>query len=211
MSEREAHKLSWNRLINGHEQALLEIYRQHYLGLMNYGKLIVPDSDFVNECFAELLLKLWERRASLPDTENVRSYLMTAIKRTVLDKLEANKRRDTKHLELSKSTEDAQTSYEDHLVSLQSDERLKTRITLALKKLSARQLQLIQLKFFEDLDYDEIAERLGITKRTAYNTIYDAITILKEQLGTDENQSFLTNLSITGLLLISLPTIENFT
>jgi RNA polymerase sigma factor (sigma-70 family) len=209
MSEREAHMLSWNKLLNGDEHALLEIYRQHYLGLMNYGKQIIPDSDFVNDCFTEMLLKLWERRVALVSVENVRSYLMTSIKRTILDKLEADKRRDSKHLELAKSLAESQGSYEEYLVSLQSDERLKTRISLALKKLSGRQLQLIQLKFFEDLDYDEIAERLGITKRTAYNTIYDAIAVLKEQLSADENQSFVTNLSVTGLLFLTIPTAEN--
>ena len=43
-------------------------------------------------------------------------------------------------------------------------------------------MELIQLKFFEGLTYEQIAERSSQTVKTAYNTIYDAIKMLKKLL-----------------------------
>jgi RNA polymerase sigma factor (sigma-70 family) len=209
MLDRDAHILSWNKFIKGDEHALLEMYRQHYLGLMNYGGRFIDQGDFVNDCIIDMLLRLWEKRSSLPQVENVRSYLLTTLRRTILDRFEAEKRRERKNLEIYKSSEEHQWSYEEYVISIQSDEKLKARITHAMKRLTARQLELIRLRFFEDLDYDEIAERCSITKRTAYNIVHDAITILKQELSNGENTSFSINLSIASLAMLAIPAWEN--
>lgn len=208
--EREVHKLAWQKLMKGDEHALLEIYQQHYTGLLNYGRTIIEEGDFVNDCFIEMLIRLWEKRLSLPPVENVRSYLMTTLRRTIFDRLASDKKRELKHLELQQQSEDHQWSYEEYLLKLQSDHALKSKIGSALKKLTERQLELIRMKFFEDLDYDEISARCGITKRTAYNIVHDAITTLKDELSGDENSFFLVSLSIVTAILMTSPTLEKF-
>ena len=203
MVERESHRLVWEKFINGDETALLELYNQHYLGLMNYGQMIVEDRELVNDCLTDMLVNFWKKRSNLPEVENVRSYLMTSLRRTIFNELQNNKKRDTRHSELQRLGENVQTSYEDYLIRIQSDNGLKAKITRALEQLTERQIELIRLKFFEDLDYDEIADQCGITKRTAYNIIYDALKILKTELQEDQNSSFQTPLSMAiGFLLI---------
>ncbi|HWJ29219.1 MAG TPA: sigma-70 family RNA polymerase sigma factor [Flavisolibacter sp.] len=193
----------WEKFINGDETALLELYNQHYLGLMNYGQMIVEDRELVNDCLTDMLVNFWKKRSNLPEVENVRSYLMTSLRRTIFNELQNNKKRDTRHSELQRLGENVQTSYEDYLIRIQSDNGLKAKITRALEQLTERQIELIRLKFFEDLDYDEIADQCGITKRTAYNIIYDALKILKTELQEDQNSSFQTPLSMAiGFLLI---------
>ncbi len=208
MLDRETHKRTWENFIRGDEQALLEIYQQHYLGLMNYGRMFLEDREQVNDCFIEMLIRLWERRTTLPAVENVRSYLMTSFRRMILDRVKADAKRATKHSELQHNSEDHQQSYEDFLLRLQWDQQLKTKLENALTKLTERQLQLVRMKFFEDLDYDEIAERCGITKRTAYNIIYDAISTLKKELNGDKNLSFLVNLTFIAAILSATSTLK---
>jgi RNA polymerase sigma-70 factor (ECF subfamily) len=52
----------------------------------------------------------------------------------------------------------------------------------ALEKLSFRQKQLVNLKFFEGYSYEKIAETTQMSVKTAYNTLYDALKILREEL-----------------------------
>jgi len=196
MSEREDHKLVWKSIITGDVNALSKLYKQHYPGLINYGRTIVNDRDFVNNCFMEMLIEFWDKRSALPEVENARSYLMTSLRRAILHALKSDKRRQIKHIELQQISVDHQWSYEEHLVKLQSDINLKTKIAKAMGRLTARQQELIRLKFFENLSYDEIAGQCGITKRTAYNIIYDGIRILQAELYEDQNSSFLLNLPI---------------
>jgi RNA polymerase sigma factor (sigma-70 family) len=190
MSDSDSHKMVWEKFINGDENALLELYDHHYLGLINYGCMLIEDRELVNDCFMDMLIQFWNKRTTLPIVNNVRSYLMTSFRRVVLHKLESEKKREKKQKESLQSSEQYQISYEDYIVHMQSDKDLKIKIAAALNKLTERQLELIRLKFFEDLDYDDIAEKCRITKRTAYNIIYDAIKILKEELNDGQNNRF---------------------
>lgn len=204
MSEKELHKLSWDRFISGDEAALLELYNQHYLGIINYGRTITNDPDFVNDSFMDMLLEFWNKRHTLPSVDNVRSYLMTSFRRQILHRMDAEKRRLEKQFEAQEGLDPFQVSYEEHLVKIHSGHHLKERIERALNKLTERQIELIRLKFFEDLDYDEIAQRCSITKRTAYNIVYDAIKQLKEELYDDRHQLFSLNFPLVLAALLHL-------
>jgi RNA polymerase sigma factor (sigma-70 family) len=190
MSESNLHRLVWERFSNGDENALLEIYNQHYLGLINYGQKLINNREFVNGCLVDMLVEFWKKRETLAHVENVRSYLMTSFRRFILHKVEEEKKRDQNELKYHQVSEQFQISYEEHIVQMQTNESLKSKITKAFGKLSDRQKELIELKFFEDLDYDEIAVKCGITKRTAYNIVYDALKILKEELNDGSNKGF---------------------
>ncbi|MEO6684270.1 MAG: RNA polymerase sigma factor [Ginsengibacter sp.] len=190
MPTREDYKITWGKIKNGDEDALTELYQQHYLSLINYGRTIINDHDLVNDCFMQMLIDFWDKRNSLSAVENVRSYLMTSLRRAIIYKLETDKRRDLKQEESKAMDETHQWSYEEHLIKIQSNSNLKQKISRAMDKLTVRQKELVQLKYFDDLNYDEIAERCGITKRTAYNIIFDALKILKKELYTEQSSSF---------------------
>ena len=190
MSESNFHITVWDKFINGDEGALLNLFDQHYLGLINYGRTLTDDRDLVSDCFMDMLIEFWKKRTTLPKVTNVRSYLITSFRRQILHKIEAEKKRNLKQNESQQSLEQHQISYEDYIVLVQSDKELKSKIAVALEKLTERQLELIRLKFFEDMDYDEIALICGITKRTAYNIIYDGLKVLKAELNDDQNSRF---------------------
>lgn len=182
MSEKESHKLTWEKFLNGDETALVELYQQHRSALINYGLLLADDRELVSDCLMDMLVDFWKKRATLPGVENVRSYLRTSFRRAVFHQLQNDKKREARHAESQQMEDEFQLSYEDYLVSIQSDQGLKKRLVKAMAKLTDRQIELVRLKFFEDLDYEEISAQCGITKRTAYNIIHDALKILKAEL-----------------------------
>lgn len=201
MADAESHRLVWERFTSGAENVLEELYDQHYLGLVNYGRMIINDREFVNGCFMDMLIEFWNKRSTLPAVDNVRSYLLTSFRRYLLHQVDAEKKRGVKQMESQQYAEQYQPSYEEHIVRIQSDKGLQSKIQDALKKLTARQIEIIKLRFFEDLDYDEIALKCGITKRTAYNITYDALKILKEALSDEEKSSFSVALILAVLTL----------
>ena len=62
------------------------------------------------------------------------------------------------------------------------EEEFRSNLSIALKALSPKQIELIRLKFFENLSYKEIADISSQSIKTSYNTIYDAIKILRLKL-----------------------------
>ncbi|WP_233260608.1 RNA polymerase sigma factor [Pedobacter sp. HMWF019] len=170
----------WEQMRLGDKQALFELYNLMYFHLIRYGLKIHPDHELVKDAVNQIFLNIWEKRSRLPQVDHVRSYLMTTLKRCILDQIFYQDRTNNA---LSKMiAEEEELPYEEILIRVQQDDDLKKKLGLAIQQLSPRQMELVRLKFFEGLSYEQIAERTSQTIKTSYNTIYDAIKVLRRLL-----------------------------
>jgi RNA polymerase sigma factor (sigma-70 family) len=176
------YKEIWTRLQMGHKDALLNLYNQYYSPMMNYGLKLTGDKALTNDCITQILLRLWDIRKKLPSVENPRSYMLTCLRHELIAELKSVRLRGGKGIGFQRTREQAEPSYEEYLIQLQTNAALKEKLASAFKKLSKREIELLQLKYFDDLDYDEISLRCRITKRTAYNIIHAALKTLKKEL-----------------------------
>jgi RNA polymerase sigma factor (sigma-70 family) len=173
------HDETWARLRAGDRDALLSLYNYHYIGLINYGLKLTGDKELTRDCITQILLRLWDKRRQLPPVENPRSYLLTCLKHELFAERKAETARAVISRRLQRMSERSEPSYEEYIVQLQTNKALADKLANALNTLSNREKELLGLKFFDDLDYDEIASRCSITKRTAYNIIHSALQRLK--------------------------------
>jgi RNA polymerase sigma factor (sigma-70 family) len=194
----------WHEFTEGNQQALLKLYELHYVNLMNYGARITNNREFTNDCLMEMLIDLWDKRGTLPPVDNIKGYLNTCLRRMILSKYKQQKWQNSKHTDIALQTQRFESPYEDYLTALQTNDGVKSIIIKSLENLTDRQKQLLQLKFFDDYTYNEIAEICSITKRTAYNIVHDALKILKADLVRNKiNQSSLDlTLTLIGVFLI---------
>ncbi|MBE9601537.1 RNA polymerase sigma factor [Pedobacter sp. MC2016-24] len=182
MGSPDESRKTWNEFLKGDQQALLKLYQLYYVNLMNYGAKMTNNRDFTNDCLMDMLIDLWDRRESLPTVDNIRAYLTTCLRRTITGKYKHIKWQNSKHPDIALENQLFEAPYEDYLTSLQTNVNVTNIILKGLDKLTDRQKHLLRLKFFDNLNYDEIAEICGITKRTAYNIIHDSLKILKVYL-----------------------------
>ncbi|RAJ81842.1 RNA polymerase sigma-70 factor (ECF subfamily) [Chitinophaga dinghuensis] len=185
---------AWLQLKAGNEKALLLLYDNHFLGLLNYGSKFTASKEQVHECITQVLIELWDKRHTLPEVENVRSYLLTCVRRKLLAEQEASKLRERNHLTYTVNEDASEVSYEQLLIENQTRADQISKLKAAFDKLTPRQKELLKMKYFDDLSYEEIAIQAGITKRTAYNIIHDGLKILREELyppGTEGNPNHL--------------------
>ena len=195
---------AWALLMNGDEHALLALYNQHYIGLINFGIKITGDRAFANDCITQLLIELWDKRANLPYVNNVRSYLLTSLKHKIFYEIKAQHIRDSKLNAMEAFQNGEELPYEELLIQLQTNEVLKKKLNKAFAKLTPRQKQLLRMKFFEDAGYDEIAQVCNITRRTAYNIIHDSLKILKAELYKIEKDHLEINSSTFLMITVIL-------
>jgi RNA polymerase sigma factor (sigma-70 family) len=193
------HSETWARLRAGDRDALLSLYNYHYVGLINYGLKLTGDRELTNDCITQILLRLWDKRQQLPAVENPRSYLLTCLRRELFQEIKAQRTRAAKSRGLQRMGNACEPSYEEYIIQLQTNKALAEKLVKALNRLSAREKELLQLKFFEDLDYDEIAARCGITKRTAYNIIHSALKTLKTLFATSPNNGLVADPALLAL------------
>ena len=171
----------WLSMAGGDRNAFLTIYQNHYQALFCYGFSITTDKELTKDCIQELFLEIWKSRSSLNiDVRNVRTYLFTWLRRKISYAL--SRIAKAKSTALMQDTELTQSCYEELLIAFQQSEEKKEQLAIALKKLSKKQLEIIKLKFFENLSYAEIAARTSLAPRTVYNLIYEAIRHLRENM-----------------------------
>lgn len=175
-------KKYWEQMRLGDKNALFGLYNNLYFHLIRFGLKINPDDELVKDCVNQVFLNLWDKRSRLNPVENVKSYLMTSLRRCMLDQLAYIDRTNLAVHKMGNGEEMNELSYEDIMIGLQQDEENKNKLRVAIAQLTPRQFELIQLKFFEGLSYEQIAERTSQTVKTAYNTIYDAIKMLRKIL-----------------------------
>ena len=166
----------------GSENAFLNIYQENYNILFSYGFSLTCDKELTKDCIQEMFLEIWTTRVSINnDVQNVGSYLCTWLRRKI-SRIQSRIIKERYLEEFLDNIENNELSYEELLIAFQETEEKKEKLTIALNHLTKKQLEIIRLKFFENLSYAEIAAKTTLTTRTVYNTIYIAIQHLREDM-----------------------------
>lgn len=163
------------------KDAFFDLYAALYYPLVNFGIRVCADADTSSEATDLVFTTIWEKHESLSRVDHVEAYLRTFLKRKLLRILERKRKINDALFNAGADGEWMEMSYEEFIVKVQSDELVQHQLKNALEKLTFRQKQLIHLKFFDGLSYEQIAEQSNQTIKTAYNTIYDALKILRKE------------------------------
>jgi RNA polymerase sigma-70 factor (ECF subfamily) len=173
---------NWERMAGGDKDAFMALYKSQYQALFCYGFSITADRELTKDCIQELFLEIWNSRPTInKEVKNVRSYLFTWLRRKISHEFSRLQR----ELPFDEATGDfvvAEASYEELLIAFQTSEEKKEELRIALKKLTRKQLEVIRLKFFENLSYRTIAVQTSLTPRTVYNLIYEGLRSLRQAM-----------------------------
>jgi RNA polymerase sigma factor (sigma-70 family) len=169
----------WQAFIQGNRDALGMLFRRHYPHLYKYGLKICPNAEILEDCIQELFIELWQSK-NAPPAISIKAYLLKAIKYKLLKAL--HKRSNIRlHAELPEDIH-FEISYETFIIDKQEHIEKTGRIISALEQLSARQKEIIYLKFYQGLSYDEVSEIMNINYQVARNLLSQAIKAMKKIL-----------------------------
>jgi RNA polymerase sigma factor (sigma-70 family) len=168
----------------GNKQALEYIYRRYAKDLFNYGMKIKTHRNLVKDCIQELFVELWKSRSDLSETHHIKFYLLKAIKIKIYHQLKKQMRFDyiSSADQMCSDLMDISSSYEAHLIEVQSQEESRKKVTQCVQQLPARQREIIHLLFFEGQSYEEIADIMGIHVQSVYTLAWKALSALKKRL-----------------------------
>ncbi len=173
---------TWGSMAGGDKDAFLTLYESHYQALFCYGFSLSTDRELTKDCIQELFIEIWNTRSSLnTEVKNVRSYLFTWLRRKISRELSRLAKEKFSN-ELTEEFPFIESSYEELLIAFQQSEEKKEQLRAALKKLTKQQLEMVRLKFFENLSYRAIANQKALTPRTVYNLVYEAMRHLRESM-----------------------------
>lgn len=86
---------------------------------------------------------------------------------------------------------------EEYLIHKHDQANISATLKSLISTLPERQKELIVLRFYEGLSYEEIVTRTGLTQRTVYNKIYEALKKLKLSAETIQQSELISFLFLT--------------
>ncbi|MBD0254340.1 MAG: sigma-70 family RNA polymerase sigma factor [Cytophagales bacterium] len=171
----------WQDFRNGSEKAFASIYEAYFTRLYNYGHQFCRDGEIIKDCLQNLFIDLRRNCRNLGEVGSLRNYLYAALRYRIVQELRSPQYR-------SAALSDQYSfqlviPYEDYLVARQFSAEQKDSIERALRQLTRRQREVIFLRFYENLSYQEVASVMGLEDvKSARNLVSKAVCSLRQHL-----------------------------
>lgn len=186
----------WDTFRYGDESSFKLIFEQFYTPLFNYGHKFTADDHIIEDALQDLFVKLWKNKDNIRETSSVRNYLYKAFRRVLLRKLSYAPQVVGFSSPDDKLDFNFQLGHDHTLISEERLQEIRQNLSDALKKMTPRQREIIHLRYYEEMEYEEIADIMQLSVSSTYKLLYRAIETLRNNLS---NTDFLLLLSLLSL------------
>ena len=172
-------EILWKGLMQSDREKFLSLYKKYYHSLLFIGMKEIKDAQLVKDTIQQLFLYLWEKRETINEAKNVKSYLIMSFLRKLTVDWKKSGIAGNLQVVSNNYSDDIQYNPEEKLIKKDEQNLLFKILMRHINELPNRQKELIVLKFYEGLTYEEIVQRTGLSHRTVYNKIHEALKKLK--------------------------------
>ncbi|SMO69933.1 RNA polymerase sigma factor [Fodinibius sediminis] len=192
----------WKSFLDSDLEAWEQLFKLCYEDLYGYGLKLSSRPELTRDCIHELFVILWDRRENLGEVESVKAYLLASLRRSLLKRIQEKRRYFVNWDGEVHTTVQIQFSPEE--IIIRDEMKLDKRQALheALNALPDRQKEVLYLKYFNGMSYDEIEEILAINYQSIRNHIHRAVKRLRTIM--DDHLSDIAISLLPFLLLVAL-------
>lgn len=159
------------------------LYNKYIRQLTQYGLKFIPDLPAVEDCLHDVFVWLWTNRQKLQIHTSVKSYLFKSVRTTILHWLQKQNR-----LQSLNTSDEQGYRFELELTpgSLieqnESQRQLRLQIEQVLRTLTAKQKEVIYLRYYEGLNFEDIALNMNLSVKACYKLMGRAISTIRENV-----------------------------
>jgi RNA polymerase sigma factor (sigma-70 family) len=177
--ELEDHVL-WQRFKAGNDLAFSILYKRYVQRLFNYGMHACNNRELVLDCMQELFGRLWAGKDHLADVQAVNFYLFKSFRRLLLSRLTQQRRNSLQFLHHNDGAFAMLASFEDAIIIQEATAQQAENLKRAIGTLTKRQREVIFLRFFNELSYNDVAAVMEMSIDSVYNIMNKAIESLRK-------------------------------
>lgn len=158
-----------------------EILNLHYASFYEYGLRMFGSSstELVEDTIQDFFVEIWTSRERLGEAKSIKAYLLSSFKRRLIKEKEKAKK-FVANSDLSENYEfEVQFSVERKIIESETTSVNSKKLKILLNQLSGRQKEAIFLRFYQKMDYSDIAEVMKINNHSVVNLVSDGVRILK--------------------------------
>ncbi|WP_031526951.1 RNA polymerase sigma factor [Dyadobacter crusticola] len=170
----------WQAALAGDRASFQKLLEGTYDLMYQYGQKFTRDPELVKDAIQDVFLGILEKRATVNASIPPKPYLLASLRR----RLHRLGQRGNWLLDSGVDHGfdfDIEFSSEYYFIISEENRHLAQQITSLMNALPARQKEVIYLRFFQDLDRDEIAGIMHIRPQSVSNLLQSAFKWLREQ------------------------------
>ncbi len=156
-------------------EVLTETFKSLSDGLYRVAYYVLESQADAEDAVQDLFIKLWNSREQLDTVLNLKAYCTTLMKNLCIDKLRKEQR--------VQGMEPGPDIAESRLVDEDYDAREKLeKVLAAIERLPARQRDVMKMYVLEEMSYEEIEKRTGMSNLTLRVLLSNARKSLRSQI-----------------------------
>lgn len=167
------------KALNGDQSAWQQLVNRHQSALFYFGLRLLGSREDANDLLQDVLMVLCRNLGQYRGDSSFKSWLFGIANYRAMDMLRRRKYSDNDD-ELAEMPADS-LSLPEQLAS----DRQQKQVQQQLRSLPAEQRLVLELKFYQQFTFDEIASQLAISSNTVKSRFYVALDKLRLQLEDD--------------------------
>lgn len=165
--------------------------------LYRFACLLLRDKSEAEDTVQEVYLKLWKIRDSLESLKSVEAFAMKMTRNWCLDRIKARK---PVYIESYQKWFDRRSEDDDPHRILENNDKLGV-LQQILDQLPEQQRQIVQLREFEELEYEDISEVMDMQVNAIRVNLSRARNYIKEAMQKYESDGHKPNPTAVGKIL----------
>ncbi|MDO6738708.1 RNA polymerase sigma factor [Wenyingzhuangia sp. 2_MG-2023] len=164
------------RIANSDEIAFSSLYNRLWEKLFVFAQSLIMDEVEAKDVIQEVWLDYWKRRGEI-STDNIDAFLYQAVRYKVYNTLRDKKFNKVQLEVCSELSMDAPVELNHDL------DEVSMRLNYYVNLLPTKCREIFTLSRYQGLDNEEIADKIGISKRTVENQLSIAVKSIRNNMG----------------------------
>lgn len=163
----------------GDYAAFTRLYETHVVQLTRYAANFTHDLQIIEDSIHDVFVSLWNNRYRLQINWSVKGYLFKCMRTSILLKI----RKSSSVVffdDFAQANLANRWSSEDEKVSMEDQFRLQGKLATVVGLLTEKQKEVVYLRFYLDLSFEEIAVNMGLTTKACYKLMGRAVAQLRK-------------------------------
>lgn len=169
----------WQQIKNGNAEALGYLYDTYIDRLFSAAMKMTDNKELAKDALQEIFVEIWHYRKSIGDVNHSYGYLVKVLKSIILKKIKKN-------LPVNELTDNvgshSSLNIEEEIIYADIEKEKRYKLSRALTQLTNRQKEVVKLRFFDGLSYEQIAEKLSMNYQSVNNLAFRAMVNLRKQM-----------------------------
>ncbi len=162
----------WDNIKKGDVRALEKLNSLYFSQMCLFAGKSVSDTQLIENIVSDCFIKLWENKKRIEINTSLKSYLFRILRNKIIDSFREREVYAILVDELPDIADEAEFDAQKKYAQLYT----------AVEKLPEQRKRILELAVFDSLSYQQIADKLHISKNTVKTQIARAYRFLKETL-----------------------------